>query len=127
MAIAAFGPISYEDAALKFRDSSMASHSSPSSPAPKPGSAEDYATHKATYQGFLDFSVAGSLICLYIVVALVVFRFVDNPFNLPLGFGGIIIGILTSIIALRMGGKWMLPVAVLVLYGLFTAMNVHMS
>jgi hypothetical protein len=105
----------------------MASHSTPSSPAPKPGSPEDYAIHKATYQGFLDFSVAGSIICLYVVVALVVFRFVDNPFNVILGFGGMIAGILTSIIALRMGGKWMLPIAVLVLYGLFTAMNVHMS
>jgi hypothetical protein len=105
----------------------MASHSTPSSPAPKPGSPEDYATHKATYQGFLDFSVAGSIICLYIVVALVIFRFVDNPFNVILGFGGIIVGTLASIIALRMGGKWMLPTAILVLYGLFAAMNVHMS
>ena len=105
----------------------MASHSSPSSPAPKPGSAEDFATHKATYQGFLDFSVAGSIICLYIIVALVIFRFVDNPFNIILGFGGIIVGILTSIIALRMGGKWMLPVVILIMYALFAAMNVHMS
>ena len=105
----------------------MASHSSPSAAPAKPGSAEDFATHKATYQGFLDFSAAGSLICLYIVVALVVFRFVDHPFNLILGFGGLLIGALTSIIGLRMGGKWMLPTVVLVLYGLFTAMNVHMS
>ena len=105
----------------------MASHSSSTSPAPKPGSPEDYATHKATYQGFLDFSVAGSIICLYIVVALVIFRFVDNPLNVILGFGGMIVGILTSIIALRMGGKWMLPTVILVLYGLFAAMNVHMS
>ena len=127
MTIAALGPIRYEVAALKFRDSSMASHSSPSSAPAKPGTAEDLAAHKATYDGFLAFSTAGSLICLYIVVALVVFRFVDSPFNLLLGFGGIIIGILTSVIALRTGGKWMVPVAVLVLYGLFTAMNVHMS
>jgi Bacterial aa3 type cytochrome c oxidase subunit IV len=105
----------------------MASHSSSSSPAPKPGTPEDYAVHRATYQGFLDFSVAGSIICLYIVVALVVFRFVGNPFNVILGFGGMIVGILTSIIALRMGGKWMLPTVILVLYGLFAAMNVHMS
>ncbi len=105
----------------------MASHSTPSSPAPKPGSAEDYAIHKATYQGFLDFSVAGSIICLYHLVALVIFRFVDNPYNLILGFGGIIVGVLTSVIAFRMGGKWMLPTVILVLYGLFAAMNVHMS
>ncbi len=105
----------------------MASHSSSSSNPPAPGTPEDLASHKATYQGFLDFSVAGSLVCLFIVVALVVFRFVNSPFNLVLGFGGMLVGILTSIIALRMGGKWMLPTAVLVLYGLFTAMNVHMS
>ena len=105
----------------------MASHSSSSSNPPAPGTAEDLATHKATYQGFLDFSVGGSLICLYIVVALVVFRFVDNPFNLVLGFGGMLIGILTSIIALRLGGKWMVAIVPLILFGLFTAMNVHMS
>lgn len=126
-AIAALGPIRYEIAIFKFRDSPMASHSSPSPAPAKPGSAEDLAAHKATYDGFLAFSTAGSLICLFIVVALVVFRFVDSPFNLLLGFGGMIVGILTSIIALRMGGKWMLPIAILVLYGLFTAMNVHMS
>jgi len=105
----------------------MASHSAPSSAPAKPGSAEDFATHKAAYDGFLAFSTAGSIICLYIVVALVVFRFVENPLNLLLGFGGILIGTLTSIIALRMGGKWMVPVAILVLFGLFAAMNVHMS
>jgi Bacterial aa3 type cytochrome c oxidase subunit IV len=105
----------------------MASHSTSTSPAPKPGSPEDYATHKATYKGFLDFSVAGSIICLYHLVALVIFRFVDNPYNLILGFGGILVGILTTIIALRMGSKWMLPTVILVLYGIFAAMNVHMS
>ena len=105
----------------------MASHSSSSSNPPAPGTPEDLATHKATYKGFLDFSAAGSLICLFIVVALVVFRFVNNPFNLVLGFGGILVGTLASIIALRMGGKWLVPVVILVLYGLLAAANVHMS
>ena len=105
----------------------MASHSSATSNPPAPGTPEDLATHKATYKGFLDFSVAGSIICLYIVVALVVFRFVSFPFNVVLGFGGIIVGTLASIIGLRMGGKWMVPMVILVLYGLLTAANVHMS
>ena len=100
--------------------------SSPSNP-PAPGTPEDFATHRATYKGFVDFSVAGALHSLFIVVALVVFRFVDNPFNLFLGFGGMIVGTLVTIIALRMGGKWMVPTVILVLYGLFAAMNVHMS
>ena len=105
----------------------MASHSEPShAPAPA-GSAEDFANHRATYNSFLAFSTAGSIVCLYVVVALVVFRFVDNPFNLLLGFGGILVGVISSGLALRMGGKWLVPVALLALFGLFAAMNVHMS
>ncbi|MDE2446951.1 MAG: aa3-type cytochrome c oxidase subunit IV [Alphaproteobacteria bacterium] len=105
----------------------MAAHSSTPSNIPAPGSAEDNALHRKTYEGFIAFSIAGALICLYIVVALVVFRFVSNPFNLVLGFGGIIVGSIASMIALRMGGKWLVPVIILVLYGLLTAANVHMS
>jgi Bacterial aa3 type cytochrome c oxidase subunit IV len=83
--------------------------------------------HKAAYKGFLDFSVAGSIICLYIVVALVTFRFMANPQNVLVGFLGLIIGILASLIALRMGGKWLVAVVPLVLFGLFVAANVQMS
>ncbi len=83
--------------------------------------------HKAAYQGFLDFSVAGSIICLYILVALVVFRFMGNPMNVVVGFAGLIVGILASLIALRMGGKWMVAVVPLVLFGLIAAANVQMS
>jgi CHASE2 domain-containing sensor protein len=83
--------------------------------------------HKAAYQGFLDFSVAGSIICLYILVALVTFRFLSNPLNVIVGFAGLIVGILASLIALRMGGKWAVAVVPLVLFGLFVAANVQMS
>jgi hypothetical protein len=83
--------------------------------------------HKSTYQGFLDFSVAGSIICIYIVVALVTFRFMNNPANVITGFGGLILGVITSLIALRMGGKWMVAIVPLVLFALFVAGNVHMS
>ena len=83
--------------------------------------------HKATYEGFLLWSACGALICGYVLIALVTFRFMDNPLNLLVGFGGIIVGIITSLIGLRMGGKWLLSVIVLVLYGLFVANNIHMS
>ncbi len=83
--------------------------------------------HKAAYEGFLNFSIAGSIICIYIVVALVVFRFMSNPTNVIVGFLGLIVGILASLIALRMGGKWMVAVVPLVLFALFAAANVQMS
>ena len=98
----------------------MADHA----PSPEPRGFED---HKATYETFLQFSMAGSIVCLFIVVALVVFRFVDNPLNIILGFGGILVGLISSLLALRMGGKWMIPVVLLVLNILFVAANVHMS
>ncbi len=83
--------------------------------------------HKATYRGFLDFSVAGSIICLYVIVALVAFRFISNPLNVFVGFAGIIIGVIASLLALRMGGKWLVALVPLVLMGLFVAANVQMS
>ena len=83
--------------------------------------------HRATYEGFLQWSMMTAIICCYVLVALVTFRFMDYPLNLLVGFGGIIVGILTSLIAMRMGGKWLLPAVVLVLYGLFVANNIHMS
>jgi len=83
--------------------------------------------HRATYTGFLNWSVVGILLSFYVVVALVTFRFVDTPLSLIAGFGGMIMGVVLSIIGVRMGGKWLLPVAGLVLYGLFIAANVHNS
>jgi hypothetical protein len=98
----------------------MADHA----PSHEPRGFED---HKATYEGFLKFSTAGGIVCLYIVVALVVFRFIDNPLNIVVGFGGILVGLISSFLALRMGGKWLIPVVLLVLYIVFVAANVHMS
>ena len=101
----------------------MADHShSPSQPA-----VHGIEAHHATYNGFLNFSAAGSIVCIYILVALVTFRFMDNPLNVIVGFGGILLGIITSLIGLRMGGKWIVPVAVLVVYTLFVASKIHMS
>jgi hypothetical protein len=83
--------------------------------------------HRATYEGFLNWSIVVALITFFTMVALVCFRFVDAPLSLFAGFGGIVIGIIVSLIGMRMGGKWLLPVAVLVLYGLFIGANVHNS
>jgi Bacterial aa3 type cytochrome c oxidase subunit IV len=105
-----------------FEDSIMADHTSSSQPA-----LQGMDAHNATYKGFVDFSTAGTLICLYVCVALVAFRFISNPLNLVVGFGGLIVGILASLIALRMGGKWMVSVVPLVLLGLFVAGNAQLS
>ncbi|MBG1233124.1 hypothetical protein [Aestuariivirga litoralis] len=83
--------------------------------------------HRATYEGFLQWSVVVALISFFTLVALVDFRFVAYPFNLLVGFGGLIVGIIATLIGLRAGGKWALPVVVLVIYGVFVAMNAHMS
>ncbi len=100
----------------------MAEHgSSPSAPQ------HGIEAHNATYQGFLSFSVAGTIVALYIVVALVAFRFIGNPMNLIAGFGGILLGVLTAVIAMRLGGKWAVAVVPLVLFGVFVAANAQMS
>ncbi len=83
--------------------------------------------HRATYEGFLRWSIMTAIIGCYILVALVTFRFMDYPLNLLVGFGGIVIGSLSALIAMRMGGKWLLPAVLLVVYGLFVANNIHMS
>ncbi len=83
--------------------------------------------HRATYEGFLNWSVAIALHCFYVCVALVNFRFVDAPLSLFAGFGGIIIGSAVTLAAMRMGGKWLFPIGLLILYGLFIGANVHNS
>ena len=83
--------------------------------------------HRATYQGFLQLSMAGVFHCLFVLVALVTFRFMDYPLNLLVGFGGLIIGTLVILISLRMGGKWIPSVILLVVYALFVANKIHMS
>ena len=83
--------------------------------------------HRATYEGFLQWSVVVALVSFYTLVALVDFRFVNYPFNLLVGFGGLIVGIICTLIGIRAGGKRALPVVVLVLYGIFVAMNAHLS
>ena len=79
--------------------------------------------HQRTYDGFIKGSVALTLLCLYVVVALVAFAFISSG-NLLVGFGGIIIGILALVVDLKAGGNWKLSVGWLVIYGLLTAVMV---
>jgi hypothetical protein len=79
--------------------------------------------HKETYQGFLTGSVALTMMCLFIVVALVAFRFMDN-WNVFTGFAGIILGLIATLIDVRSGGKWLISGGLLVLFGIFVAANV---
>jgi hypothetical protein len=44
--------------------------------------------------------------------------------NVFTGFAGLIAGVIAAIIDVRIGGKWYLSSALLVLFGLFVAMNV---
>jgi hypothetical protein len=79
--------------------------------------------HKDTYEGFLTGSVAISIICGFVLVALCAFRFMDS-WNVFVGFAGIILGILATVIDWRAGGgSWYVSGALLVLYGLFVAIN----
>jgi hypothetical protein len=80
----------------------------------------DFEAHKATYQGFLKGSVVLALLCFYILVALVAFRFI-NSYNVLIGFAGLIIGIIALLIDVRAGNKWYLSGGWLIVFGLVTA------
>ena len=84
---------------------------------------QDMEAHRHTYGGFIKGSVALSIVCGYVLVALVAFRFAHS-FNVFTGFAGLIVGIAAVLIDLRRGGNWSLPVGLLVLFGLITAVNV---
>lgn len=88
-------------------------------PSHEPRGFED---HKSTYEGFLTGSIALSLLCAYVLVALCAFRFMDS-FNVFTGFAGLIVGVLAVLIDVRAGGRWYLSGVLLVLFGLFVAIN----
>jgi hypothetical protein len=46
-----------------------------------------------------------------------------DSLNVFTGFAGIIIGLIATLIDVRTGGKWTLSGVLLVLYGLFVAIN----
>ena len=74
----------------------MADHGSSGSQA----NSHSFEAHKAAYEGFLKGSIVLSLLCFYILVALVAFRFVGN-WNVLLGFTGLILGSLALLIDAR--------------------------
>ena len=83
-----------------------------------------FETHKATYEAFITGSVALTLLCLYTLVSLVMFRF-GGSFHVFLGFAGLVVGVITVLIDVKTGGKkWFLSGGALVLFGLVTAMSV---
>jgi hypothetical protein len=79
--------------------------------------------HRNTYSGFITGSIALSIICAFVLVSLVSFRFA-HTLNVFTGFAGLIIGILAVVIDVRTGGRWLMPLGVLVVFGLITAVNV---
>lgn len=89
----------------------MADHA----PAPSHGMGE----HNSTYKGFITGSVALSVICIYVLVALVAFRFVPT-FNVLIGFAGLTLGLIAVFIDSRLG-SWKLSGGLLVLFALLVA------
>ena len=79
--------------------------------------------HRATYEGFLKGAIVLTIMCLYVLVALVSFAFVAKG-NVFLGFAGLIIGVIALLIDMRAGNKWYLSVGWLVVFGLITAVLV---
>jgi hypothetical protein len=79
--------------------------------------------HTRTYEGFITGSVALSIICGFVLVALCSFAFA-HTLNVFMGFAGLIVGIIAVLIDARTGGKWLLSLGALVVFGLITAVNV---
>jgi hypothetical protein len=84
----------------------------------------NFEAHRSTYEAFITGSVALTLLCLYTLVSLVIFRF-GGSFHVFLGFAGLVVGVITVLIDVKTGGKrWFLSGGALVLFGLVTAMSV---
>lgn len=92
----------------------MAEHGSTGTPS------HGFKEHEKTYEGFITGSIALTILCLYVLVALVAFAFISGG-NLLVGFGGLIIGTLALIVDIRIGNNWKKSVGWLVIYGLLTA------
>lgn len=79
-------------------------------------------SHASAYEGFLKGSVGLSIICGFVLVALVAARFMDwlNVFTC---FAGLIVGSIAVLIDVKANKSWYLSGGLLVLYGLFVAIN----
>ena len=88
------------------------------------GSNGDLADHRATYESFVKGAIVLVLVTAFIMVALVSFRFAGF-LNAFIGFAGLILGLLAVLAEARTGStRWLFPLAVLVIFGLITAINV---
>jgi hypothetical protein len=96
--------------------STMAEHSSDEH-------SQDMEAHRSAYSAFITGSIALSFICAFVLVSLVSFRFAAT-LNVFMGFAGLIAGIVAVLIDIRTGGKWLLSLGALVVFGLITAVNV---
>ena len=83
----------------------------------------DMEAHRRAYEGFIKGSVALTIICGYILVALVAFRFA-HTLNVFTGFVGLGLGLIAVAIDARAGSRWFLSGGLLVLFGLITAVTV---
>jgi hypothetical protein len=79
--------------------------------------------HQATYNAFVKGAVALTMHALYVLVALVAFRFVNN-YNVVLGFGILIVGTIALLMDARAGNKWYISGGLLVVSALITAVAV---
>jgi hypothetical protein len=85
--------------------------------------AMDYEAAHSTYAGFIKGAVVLTIFCLYVLVALCAFAFIDKG-NVLIGFAGLIIGAVALIVDLRAGNNWYISMAWLVIFGLATAVMV---
>ena len=79
--------------------------------------------HESTYENFIKGSVALSIYCAFILVALCSFAF-GATLNNVLGWAILIIGLIAVLIDLRAGARWFLSGGLLVAFGLLTGINV---
>ncbi|MCA3555016.1 aa3-type cytochrome c oxidase subunit IV [Aestuariivirga sp.] len=86
-------------------------------------SAMDYDEAHRTYAGFIKGTVALTIFCLYVLVALCAFAFIDKG-NVLTGFAGLIIGAIALIVDLRASNNWYISVGGLVIFGLLTAVMI---
>ena len=91
--------------------------------APSNSHSGDANDHQATYANFLKGAAGLSLFCFFILVALVSFRY-GQTFNVFMGFAGLIAGLIAISIDARSGGRWLLSIGVLVVFGILTAINI---
>ena len=84
----------------------------------------DLDAHRGTYGNFVRGAVALAIICGLVLVSLCSFAF-GQTLHVLVGFAGLVIGITAVLIDWRSGSqRWLLSLAVLVLFGLITAANV---